>query len=129
VTNAVCYSAEASQSTAKLLAQLAELLPEGAQVDMIFASDTTLAALNTCADILAQGLDVDHFCQDLDWKNVIESWRNKRIQASCRNEDAEGLDAENVRFLNLALQEVRQTVTEEIQAWVMGVAAMAEMDQ
>jgi hypothetical protein len=129
VMNTVCYSAEASQSTAKHLTQLAELLPEEAQVDMVLASDLTLAALGTCADILAQGLDVDHFCQDSDWKSVIEIWRNKHIQASCRKEDADGLDAENVSFLNLALQEVRQTVTEEIQAWMMGVAAMAEMDQ
>jgi hypothetical protein len=129
VTNSICYSAEASQHTAKLLTQLAELLPEGAQVDMIFASDPILSALNACADILAQGLDVDYYCQDPDWKSVIESWRNKHIQASCRKEDAEGLDAENLSFLNLALQEVRQTVTEEIQAWMMGVAAMAEMDQ
>jgi hypothetical protein len=60
---------------------------------------------------------------------VIGSWKNRNIQASCRKEDAEGLDAENICFLNLALQEVRQTVTEEIQAWVMGEAAMAEMDQ
>jgi hypothetical protein len=129
VTNTVCYSAEASQYTAKHLTQLAELLPEGAQVDMVLATESTLAALGTCADILAQGLDIDHYCQDPDCKNVIEIWKNKHIQASCRKEDADGLDAENVGFLNLALQEVRQTVTEEIQAWMMGVAAMAEMDQ
>jgi hypothetical protein len=129
VTNTICYSAEASQSMAKHLTHLAGLLPEGAQVDMIFASDETLSALNACADILAQGLDVNHYCQDQDWKSVIETWRDKHIQASCRKEDADGLDAENVSFLNLALQEVRQTVTEEIQVWMIGVAAMAEMDQ
>jgi hypothetical protein len=129
VPHTVFYSAEASQCTAKQLTQLAEILPEGAQVDMVLATDSTLAALGACADILAQGLDVDYYCQDPDWKNVIEIWKNKHIQASCRKEDADGLDAENVGFLNLALQEVRQTVTEEIQAWMMGVAAMAEMDQ
>jgi hypothetical protein len=59
---------------------------------------------------------------------LLTRTESKHIQASCRMEDAEGLDAENVGFLNLALQEVRQTVTEEIQAWMMGVAAMAEMD-
>jgi hypothetical protein len=64
-----------------------------------------------------------------EWKKVIEKWGNKQIQASCRKEDAEGLDAENVQFLSLALQEVRQTVTQEIQAWQLGLAAMAEMDQ
>jgi hypothetical protein len=31
--------------------------------------------------------------------------------------------------MQTAWKEVRQTVTEEIQAWMMGVAAMAEMDQ
>jgi hypothetical protein len=79
VTNAICYSAEASQCTAKQLTQLAEILPEGAQVDMVLATDLTLAALGTCADILAQGLDIDHYCQDPDWKNVIEIWKNNLI--------------------------------------------------
>jgi hypothetical protein len=130
VANIVGPSADAPRAAAKLLNMLAhEMLPEGAQIDVVFASDAILAALSACADILAQGLDVDYYCQDPDWKNVIGSWKNRNIQASCRKEDAEGLDAENVCFLNLAFQEVRQTVTEEIQAWVMGEAAMAEMDQ
>jgi hypothetical protein len=126
VMNAVCYTMEAPQSTAKLLTQMVECLPEGAQVDMVIASEMALAALGACADILEQGLDIDQFCQDLDWKRLIEIWRNKQIQATCRREDAEGLDLENVHFLSLALQEVRQTVSETIQIWVEG---MAEMDQ
>jgi hypothetical protein len=130
VTNIVGLAEDAPQAAAKLLSILAnEMMPEGAQIDMVFASDAILAGLSACADIVAQDLDADYYCQDPDWKNVIRSWKNRNIQASCRKEDAEGLDAENICFLNLALQEVRQTVTEEIQVWVMGEAAMAEMDQ
>jgi hypothetical protein len=58
------------------------------------------------------------------WKELIETWRNKQIQASCRREDAEGLDLENVHFLSLALQEVRQTVSETIQVWIEGLMMM-----
>jgi hypothetical protein len=35
-------------------------------------------------------------------------------------EDAEGVDSENIPFLNLAIQEVRQTVSEVIQIWQEG---------
>jgi hypothetical protein len=54
------------------------------------------------------------------------TWRDKQIQASCRMEDAEGMDSENVPFLNLALQEVRQMVAETIQIWLEG---LMELDQ
>jgi hypothetical protein len=114
VMNAVSHIAEAPPATAKLLTQMTNCFPVGAQVDMVLASEATLAALGTCADILMQELDVDQY------------WRNKQIQASCRMEDADGLDSENGLFLSLAVQEVRQTVIETIQIWVEG---LAEMDQ
>jgi hypothetical protein len=93
---------------------------------MVLASEATLAALGMCADILMQELDVDQYCQDPDWKELIETWRNKQNQASCRMEDADGLDSENGLFLSLAVQEVRQTVMETIQIWVEG---LADLDQ
>jgi hypothetical protein len=126
VMNAVSHIVEAPPIRAKLLTQMAECLPVGAQVDMVFASEAALAALGTCADILSQELDIDQYCQDPDWRRLIETWKNKQIQASCRREDAEGLDLENVHFLSLALQEVRQTVSETVQIWMEG---LAEMDQ
>jgi hypothetical protein len=52
---------------------MAECLPIGAQVDMVIASEAALAALGTCADILAQELDIDQFCQDPDWKRLMET--------------------------------------------------------
>jgi hypothetical protein len=104
---------------------MTKCFPVGAQVDMVLASEATLAALGTCADILMQELDVDQYCQDPDWKELIETWRNKQIQASCRMEDGEGLDSEN-GLLSLAVQELRQTVIETILIWVEG---LAELDQ
>jgi hypothetical protein len=50
----------------------------------------------------------------------MENIKVKQIQANCRMEDAEGLDSENILFLNPALQEVRQTVMEVIQIWLEG---------
>jgi hypothetical protein len=88
--NAVSHIAEAPPATAKLLTQMTKCFPVGAQVDMVLASEATLGALGTCADILMQELDVDQYCQDPDWNELIETWRNKQIQASFRMEDAEG---------------------------------------
>jgi hypothetical protein len=120
VLNAVSHIAEAPPATAKLLTKMANCFPVGAQVDMVFASEATLAALGACADIIMQDLDVDQYCQDPDWKELIETWKNKQIQASCRMEDADGLDSENGLFLSLVVQEVRQTVREAIQIWEEG---------
>jgi hypothetical protein len=103
VMNAVSHLEEASPTTATLLAQMAECLPVGAQIDLIVASEATLATLGACADILTKGWDIDQYCQELEWKNLMVTWRDKQIQASCRMEDAEGMDSENVPFLNLAL--------------------------
>jgi hypothetical protein len=112
----------AAEATGNLFSQLAECLPVGAQVDIVVATDGTLAALGSCADILMKGLDIDQFFQEPNWKNLMETWKAKQIQASCRMEDAEGLDSENIRFLNLALQEVRQMVMEVVQIWLEGPA-------
>jgi hypothetical protein len=81
---------------------------------------------------MAQGIsgkNLTIISSKLFFSKMIETWRDKKIQASCRMEHAEGLDLENVHFLSLALQEVRQTVTETIQVWEEGLAAMSEMDQ
>jgi hypothetical protein len=116
--NVISDSEEASQATAKLLAQMAEFLPVGAQVDLIVATDATLAAVGTCADILTDGWDIDQYCQEPHWKILMETWRNKQLHAFCRKEDAEGVDSENLPFLSLATQEVRQTVSDAIQGLI-----------
>jgi hypothetical protein len=105
---------EASPATAKLLTQMAECLPAGAQVDLIVATDAVLATLGSCLDILMHGWDIDQYCQEPHWKNLMETWRNKQLRAMCRMEDAEGVDSENIPFLTLAIQEVRQTVSDTI---------------
>jgi hypothetical protein len=123
---AVSHISDASPVTAKLLTKMASCFPVGAQVDMVFASEATLAALGACADIIMQDLDVHQYCQDPDLKELIETWKGKQIQASCRLEDADGLDLENGPFLSLAVQEVRQAVTEAI--WI-GEQGPADPDQ
>jgi hypothetical protein len=49
--NAVSHIAEAPPATAKLSTRMTNCFPVGAQVDMVLASEATLAALGTCADI------------------------------------------------------------------------------
>jgi hypothetical protein len=68
------------------------------------------------------------------FRKKTEIWQGNRLQGfpvqfvfiEQSLEDAEGLDQENIHFLNLATQEVRQTVTETVQIWMEG---LAEMDQ
>jgi hypothetical protein len=93
---------------------MASWFPVGAKVEMVFGSEITLTALGACADIIMQDLDVDQYCQHPNWKGLIEMWKSKGLQASCRMEDADGLDAENGLFLNLAIQEVREIVSEAV---------------
>jgi hypothetical protein len=124
--NGVSHISDAPSVTAKLLTKMTSCFPVGAQVDMVFASEATLAALGTCADIIMQDLDVDQYCQVQDWKELIEMWKGKLIQASCRMEDADGLDSENGPFLSLAVQEVRQMVMETI---FIGKDRSEDMDQ
>jgi hypothetical protein len=120
---------EAAESTGKLLAQMAGFLPVGAQVELISATDETLAALGTCADILMHGWDIDHYCQEPHWKNLMETWRDKQLHATCRIEDPEGVDLENLPLLTLAIQEVRQTVSDFVQASIELMMGMDGSDQ
>jgi hypothetical protein len=105
----------APQATARMLVMMADALPEGAQVDMIISSDAVLMALGACADNLSQEWDIDCYCQDADWENLMATWKNKRLRAVGRKVDEEGLDADNCPFLKLALDQVIQTVMDTIQ--------------
>jgi hypothetical protein len=104
----------ASQATARMLYKTAEALPVGAQVDMIISTDAVLMALGACADILTKGWDIDFYCQDPEWKNLMVTWKNKQLRAVGRKVDEEGLDAGNSPFLTLAIEEVIQTVTDAV---------------
>jgi ribonuclease HI len=113
--NMVSGKENASQATARMLFRMAEALPEGAQVDMIISTDAVLLALGACADILANGWDIDFYCQDSEWKNLMVTWKRKQLRAVGRKVDEEVLDADNSPFLKLAVEEVIQTVTEAVQ--------------
>jgi hypothetical protein len=43
------------------------------------------------------------------------TWKNKQLRAVCRKVEEEGLDADNSPFLKLALDEVRQAVSDVVQ--------------
>jgi hypothetical protein len=113
--NMVSGKENASQATARMLYKMAAALRVGAHLDMIVSTDAVLMALGACADILTKGWDIDFYCQDPEWKNLMLTWKNKQLRAVCRKVDEEGLDAENIPFLKLAIEEVRQTVTDAVQ--------------
>jgi hypothetical protein len=50
----------------------------------------------------------------------METWRNKQLHATCRIEDPEGVDAGNLPLLTLAVQEVRQVVSDTLR-FLMGM--------
>jgi ribonuclease HI len=118
--NIVSGKENASQATARMLFRMAEALPVGAQLDMIVSTEVVLLALGACADILSKGWDIDFYCQDPEWKNMMVTWKNKQLRAVCRKVDEERLDVGNSPFLMLAIEEVRQTVTDAVQGGGIG---------
>jgi hypothetical protein len=106
----------ASQATARMLCRMVEAISVGARLDLIVSTDAVLLALGACADILTKGWDIDFYCQCPEWKNLMLTWKNRQLRAVCRKVDEEGLDAENSPFLKLALDQVRQTVSDVVQA-------------
>jgi hypothetical protein len=110
--NMISRTLNASQATARMLCRMAEAFQVRSQLDLIVSTDAVLAPLGACADILTKGWDIDQYCQCREWKELMLTWKNKQLRAVCRNVDEEGLDAENSPFLKLALDEVRQTVSD-----------------
>jgi hypothetical protein len=48
-------------------------------------------ALKSCADILTHGWDMDQYCHHAGWKEVMTVWKERKIQATIREFDDEGL--------------------------------------
>jgi hypothetical protein len=72
---------------------------------MIVSTPIVLQALGSCADILMKGMDIDQFCQDQEWKEMMLTWKDKHLRDMVREVDEEGLDADNAPFLKLSLEE------------------------
>jgi hypothetical protein len=94
----------ASGATARMMCLMAEALPEGAQLDMIVSTPIVLQAFGTCADILRNGRDIDQYCQDPEWKELVLLWRSKHLHAIVRKVDEDGMDEDNSPFLKLAIE-------------------------
>jgi ribonuclease HI len=111
----VSYGWNAPGATARMLCLMAESLPIGAQLDLIVSTPIVLHALGTCADILTKGWDVDQYCQDPEWKDVMVLWKNRQLHASVREVDEDGLDADLSPFLKLSLDEGIQAVRDTLE--------------
>jgi hypothetical protein len=81
---------------------------------LIVSTPIVLHALGTCANILTKGWDIDQYCQDPEWKEVMVLWKNRQLHASAREVDEDGLDAENSPFLKPSLDEAIQAVIDEL---------------
>jgi hypothetical protein len=79
-------------------------------LDLIISTDMVLAALGTCADILAKGWDMEYYCQVQEWRDLMVLWKDRRLHAVVRKVDEDGLDAENSPFLKLSMDEAIHTV-------------------
>jgi hypothetical protein len=97
-------------ATARMLCLMAESPPVGAQLDLIVSTPIVLKTLGGCADILSQGWDIDQYCQDPEWKELMVLWKNRQLHASVREVDEDGLDPDNSPFLKLSLDEAIQVV-------------------
>jgi hypothetical protein len=68
----------------------------------------------SCADILMKGWDINQYCQDPEWKEVVVVWKNRQLHAVVREADEDRLDAEKGPFLKLSLEEARQAVIDRL---------------
>jgi hypothetical protein len=82
---------------------------------MIVSTPIVLHALGSCADILSKDWDIDTYCQDPEWKEVMVLWKSKQLHASVREVDEDGLDADNSPFLKLSLDETIQAVRDTLE--------------
>jgi hypothetical protein len=106
----VSYGWNAPGATARMMCLMAEPLAVGAQLDLIVSTQIVLQALGSCADILYRYWDIDTYCQDQEWTEIMKLWKSKQLHASVRELDDEGLDADNSPFLKLSLEEAMQAV-------------------
>jgi hypothetical protein len=67
----VSHGWSAPGATAKMLSMMAETFPMGAQLDLIVSTPIALPALASCADIISHNRDIDTYCQDPEWKEVM----------------------------------------------------------
>jgi hypothetical protein len=83
---------------------------EDVEHDGGIVTPVVLQALGRCADGLSRDWDIDTYCQDAEWKEVIVQWKSRQLHAAARQVDEDGLDAENSPFLKLSVQEEIQAV-------------------
>jgi hypothetical protein len=102
-------------ATVKIFSMMAETLPNGAQLDLIVSTPVVLRALGCCADIISHDGDIDMYCQDPEWKEVMVQWKGRQIQASVREVDENGADSENSPFLKLSTLEAIQAVKDGLE--------------
>jgi hypothetical protein len=103
----ISHGVNAPGATAKMLSLMAVSLPVGAQLGLIVSTPIILQALGSCAGILSHGWDIDTYCQDPEWKDVMVLWKNRPLHASVRHVD-DGL------FLKLAVDEAIQAVKDTV---------------
>jgi hypothetical protein len=82
---------------------------------MIVSTPIVLQAFGTCADILKNGWDIDQYCQDPEWTELMLLWQRKHLHAIVRKVDDDGLDEDNSPFLKLAIEEAIQAVRDALE--------------
>jgi hypothetical protein len=98
-----------------MLCLMAQSLPVGAQLDLIVSTPIVLQALGSRTDILSKGWDIDQYCQDPEWKEVMVLWKSRQLHASVREVDEDGLDADNSLFLKLSIEKAIQAVRDTME--------------
>jgi hypothetical protein len=106
----VSYGWNAPGATGRMICLLARALPEGSQLDLIVSTPIVTQVLSSSADVLSKGWDIDQYCQDPEWKELMTLWKDRQLHAYVRGVDEDGLDADNSPFLKLSLDEAIQAV-------------------
>jgi hypothetical protein len=103
---------QAENAAIVMLSDVVKALHQEAVLDLIVEMKATYDALEGCANIVSHDWDPDRYCQHPGWKGVMALWKERRINATVRVFDEEGVDVENGPFQALALKEAIQAVTD-----------------
>jgi hypothetical protein len=125
----ISHGWNAPDATAKVLSMMAKTLPNGAQLDLIVSTPVVLRALGCCADIISCDWDIDTYCHDPEWTEVMVQWKGRQIQASVREVDENGADSENSPFLKVSILDSIQAVKDGLEGQTLPVEVDRSEDE
>jgi hypothetical protein len=101
-----------------MLKTLCDQLAMGCHVDLTVETPEVLYAAKACADIITMGLDGQIHCQVEEWRQLMDTWKDRRCRMRVREFEEGGDDADHIAFREAAIREawkVENDAVEELE--------------